>query len=70
MPTTRDASSTKLTRIVKALIEDGEKIPIVIPGIGSTLAVLERLDDDVLTVQPDDHPRMIMHISNIMIQRD
>ncbi len=70
MPTTRDTSNTRFTKIVKALIEDGEKIPIVIPGIGTTLAVLERLDDDVLTVQPDDHPRMIMHINSIMIQRD
>ncbi len=70
MPTTRDTSTGKLAKIVKAFIADGEKVSIVIPGIGATFAVLERLDDDVLTVQPDDHPRMIMHINNIMIQRD
>lgn len=70
MPTTRDTSTGKLAKIVKALITDGEKVPIVIPGIGATLTLLERLDDDVLTIQPDDHPRMIMHINNIMIQRD
>ncbi len=70
MPTTRDTSIGKLAKIVKAIISDGEKVSILIPGIGTTLALLERLDDDVLTVQPDDHPRMIMHINNIMIQRD
>lgn len=70
MPTTRDTATSKFAKIVKALIEAGEKVQIVIPGIGTTLAVLERLDDDVLTVQPDDHPRMIMHVNNIMVQRD
>lgn len=37
MPTTRDTSIGKLAKIVKAIISDGEKVSILIPGIGTTL---------------------------------
>ncbi len=60
----------KMAKILKALAETKEAVPMIIPEIGSILATIERLDDDVVTVKPEGYPRMIMHVANAMIQRD
>lgn len=59
-----------MARIVKALIEQEEKVPLVVQGFGVVMARIERLDQDVVTIQPDDHPRMVVHLHNVMSQRD
>ncbi len=61
---------SKMTDLVKAFADSEEKINLVIPEIGVVLGKVESLNDDVVTIAPDNHPRMVMHFSQVMIQRD
>ena len=61
---------SKMVEVITAFVKNKNEIRVVVPGIGEVLAKIESIDDDVVTLAPDQKPKVVLHYTQLIILRD
>jgi len=61
---------SKMTQIIQAFVDNQTTVSVYRPGSGFTLAKIESLDDDVVSIKPQAGDRYIVHVSQFAVERD
>ena len=59
---------SKMVELIQDFIETRSKLMIYVPGDGYVLGQIESLIGDVLTVAPDNHPKVVLHYTQLAVR--
>ena len=61
---------SKLQEIIKRFVDDGGEVKVHIPGRGYRLVVIESIDDDMVTINPNKGNKVVLHYTAVVIERN
>ena len=59
---------SKMLEFIKELSKDGKEVSVLLPGIGSALARVESVDDDLVILTRAGKPKVVIHYAQLVIQ--
>lgn len=61
---------SKMKQAIQSAVDDGVELKVYLPGRGYRLAVIESLDDDVVTVKPNTGNKVVIHYTAFALERN
>lgn len=61
---------SKMQKVIQRLAQDGSEVKLYLPGRGYRIAVIESIDDDVVTIRPSAGNKVVMHYSLVVLERN
>ena len=61
---------SKMKEAIERLVRDGGEVKVYLSGRGYRLAVIESIDDDVVTIRPNTGNKVVIHYTAFTIERN
>jgi len=61
---------TKLTDVLQKLLQTNKKVSLHVPNRGYVVGRVAAFEDDMVTLQPDEGSKVIIHYTQFSMERD